>query len=555
MYLNIPDLSQPSTAIWSRRSFSTATLEAELAARNLPFDPGAIPLARHSTLSEVVTQHCWTWNRLTCDWNPPHDCGTSTTQMTFTEWELNDINGDGYPDVVMNSSPVAMVPSGSGGPPADPPTCNMPATGKTTSRVTPTLPAINEIDGMINVLGVHVELDSQPFSAPALLRGPDTCGVAKWAETDSTHQSLLCGILDVNGDQVADRVNGGSVRLGTGADAFGAGGMFMSGAQLTLPGALAIHQSDEFPVCSPGAAGNTHFNTHLTAGLRDLTGDGIPDYVAQDSSNRWSVAIGTGTGFLPSIPIDGEFALSLQDETCNGNLSSATTGLYDVDGDGKPDVVTANPATGAAFVNKLVGSGGVFGAPEAGRLIQMDNAFGAITNITYRSAKLLIDQDPSARAATSIHQVPFPEVVVSSIETVKTQSPSVTLLAKTRYAYGGAQLLFDAVGDTFYFPGYRRQVALRVPTEQTDGLATITDTYSPDSPFDPFAGASSPDQRFARVLRHGRVSDVTVLRGNLGTDPSQLLAVNVASDARRIANTHYEYDAKLLPPATGTGVC
>src|SRR5262249_46184569 len=140
---------------------------------------------------------------------------------------------------------------------------------------------------------------------------------------------------------------------------------------------------------------------------------------------------------------------------------STTTGLYDVDGDGKPDVVTAD-----AFVNKVVGSAGVLGAPEAGRLVQVDNGFGATTTITYRSAKLLLDQNPSSRAATSIHQVPFPEIVVSSVQTTVPQHTERNLAA-VQYAYGGAQLVFDPVADRFVFPGYRRRIELRVPISQS----------------------------------------------------------------------------------------
>src|ERR1043165_9122575 len=121
---------------------------------------------------------------------------------------------------------------------------------------------------------------------------------------------------------------------------------------------------------------------------------------------------------------------------------------------------------------------------------------------TYSSAKLLAAMDtPNAR-----HQVPFPEIVVSSVETTRTQSPGETLLAKTQYAYGGAQLVFDAVRDRFRFPGYLRRVALRIPTEQTEGIATVTDTYGPSDPTDPFAplAGSTAQQRYARLLRFGQ---------------------------------------------------
>ena len=56
--------------------------------------------------------------------------------------------------------------------------------------------------------------------------------------------------------------------------------------------------------------------------------------------------------------------------------------------------------------------GAVPGTPEAGRLVQVDNGYGAKTIIGYRSAK---------EDGTTLHQVPFPEIVVTSVETTGTQ--------------------------------------------------------------------------------------------------------------------------------------
>src|SRR5678815_2403308 len=430
VYLNVPDLTTPSTARWVRRSYSTQALEGYLTARGLHVDPGRVPLARRWTAIETVTRNCWSWIPRDQAWTVIA-CGTTTSQRTFTEWELTDVNGDGYPDVMMNSSPVISVTRATPPPPDPPDDPTVPHHATQTVRVIPTLAATNEIDAAFNVLGVHIAMDSQPFSIPVLLRANDNCGIAQWVETDSTHEALVCSIMDINGDGLADRVTDNQVRLGTGT--LGAQGFFTPNTVLSLPGSLAIQDNQVSVACSaPGSDGTTAFTTRLTAGLRDLTGDGIPDYVAQDGAGQWTVAVGTGTGFLPSIAITGSFVLSAQDDRCDGLLSRTTAGLYDVDGDGKPDVVTAD-----AFVNKLVGSGGVLGAPEAGRLIQVDNGFGAITSITYRSSKLLIDQIPSARSVTSIHQVPFPEIVVSSVQTTLPPGPQNQNrnLAPTRYAY------------------------------------------------------------------------------------------------------------------------
>jgi len=66
-------------------------------------------------------------------------------------------------------------------------------------------------------------------------------------------------------------------------------------------------------------------------------------------------------------------------------------------------------------------------------LVGIDNEFGAKTNIHYRSIKG--DTGP-------MHQVPFAEIVVDSVDTSNTNG---SRLGATLYAYGGAELFFDAV--------------------------------------------------------------------------------------------------------------
>src|SRR5262249_26120992 len=330
--------------------------------------------------------------------------------MTYTDWEVTDLNGDGYPDVIFNSSPVLFntVVQPDPDPPDNPNATNLYATRSTTT--TPSLPASNEIDAMLNVVGVHVGTDTQPFSASTTVLSNDSCGVSRWTAVDGAHQEITCGIADVKGDGIADRVQNQSARLGTGV--FGASGFFTPGAMLSLPGALATQKNEQATKCLPPATGATTFTTTQTAGLRDLTGDGIPDYVTADGAGNGTVRIGTGTGFLPAIPINGMFvALSSQLEDCAGTTSTTQTGLYDIDGDGKPDVIGSDNS-----VYQLIGNGAV-GAPEAGRLVTIDNGFGAITTITYGPAKQLA----SSSALDARHQVPFPEVVVRKVETTVPQ--------------------------------------------------------------------------------------------------------------------------------------
>lgn len=364
--------------------------------------------------------------------------GSTGPETTYTDWEVTDVNGDGYPDVVFNASRVTFAIADDGPPMFD--GSRIPEWLTETAVFTPQLPDSNHLDAMINVAGVRIGTDTQPFAAAVVLRSHDNCGVATWGAIDGSNQHLDCDIVDVNGDGIADLVQGQSVYLGTGV--VGSSGLFTEEAILTLPGPISTQRNEQATKCAPPATGATTFTTYQTAGLRDLTGDGIPDYVAADGTGNGTVQIGTGTRFLPAIPINGMFvALSSQIEDCAGTTSTTTTGLYDIDGDGKPEVLGSDGS-----VHKLVGNGAV-GAPESGRLVQIDNGFGATTTISYRSAKLLT----TSGDLNALHQVPFPEIVVGAVETTKSQT-GAALLAKTQYAYGGAGLVFDPVGDRFRFP-------------------------------------------------------------------------------------------------------
>src|SRR5262249_51753716 len=137
------------------------------------------------------------------------------------------------------------------------------------------------------------------FSAPIFLGGPDSCPVELWQadDTANVNHTQLCGIVDVNGDGIMDRVNYGAVQLGTGRTTEGT---FFTDTMFYLPGHLATQVNPHNQVC-PGAPARTRYTTESTSGLVDLTGDGIPDYVykvnGEGGSWAWYAYIGTGTGF------------------------------------------------------------------------------------------------------------------------------------------------------------------------------------------------------------------------------------------------------------------
>ena len=164
---------------------------------------------------------------------------------------------------------------------------------------------------------------------------------------------------------------------------------------------------------------SSNIATNLSAarprGLRDLTGDGIPDYW----DARRGVSIGTGAGFASPIPVESGviFQFSIADKSCDGDLSETEGGLFDIDGDGKPEVIGLADGHRAFLVSQLT-AGRTVRAPEAGRLTAVGNGYGASTRIAYRSAK---------EDLYSAHQVPFPEIVVTpSIHSAGNLGGSIT---------------------------------------------------------------------------------------------------------------------------------
>src|SRR5262249_2065871 len=138
VYLNTPDPNHQ----WQRRTISISYLRSNLLL--LGGDTDYVPLARRrSGLSGRDLVYCGKWRPITrtyesypqgwsdgsCqplydDMNPPladhwrapacfDDAGMKSScpyaEQSFTEWELKDINGDGYPDFVFNRYPVIDV--------------------------------------------------------------------------------------------------------------------------------------------------------------------------------------------------------------------------------------------------------------------------------------------------------------------------------------------------------------------------------------------------------------------------------------------------------------
>lgn len=536
-YLNTPDAGT-SGVKWVKRSLSIQKLYDLFAARGMPVRDNYLPLTSRYSGRDYVHGTCWRWNGTALAWSPitfPQNqpCGTggfpddfntfaSTWQEhTYTQWDITDVNGDGYPDVVFDRNPIDVVrsePSFAGT--ADGQTVNFDAKFSVKPRLRNNLGDLgNRLEAVLNLRGMALADNIYPFSSIITLTTSADCGLRHWSNSGST-QTVHCDLTDVNGDGLADRVESSSAYLGTGSG--------FSKVKLTLPGPLATQESNHDTRCPSGTTVGYGW-AWQSSGLRDLTGDGIPDYVSATG-----LGIGTGTGFAPVVPVDFDTAtgvplsLSRGDEACSGDWSQTTRGIYDIDGDGKAEVVAIDTPNSSLSVYQLVGSAA--GTPEAGHLVRLDNGSGARTSIAYRSAK---------EDGITAHRVPFPEIVATLVQTTGSLGLGGSL-STTSYAYGGAELVYDSWLDAFTLKGYARSIELQQTGGQRNvSVATITDTH----PLTPFA-TSPREERVGRYLRAGRIRDVTLIR-SAGTDPWALLSVDVTTDTRRFEARHFDWAVKL----------
>jgi RHS repeat-associated protein len=546
IYLNTP--GGPTGVQWQRRSFSVTSLRAALEGGGHTLDGPYVPLSRRATGTDLQGWRCWINNGTGWQWWPsprPPECPgdpsiveIASGEKTYVEWDLIDLNGDGYPDFVFDSKPVDVqgfepcpLPAGATGTinqhsliQFSPGGCNL----------------SNEVRASFNVVGVRFDTDRDAFSLPVILfaAAPEQ-GVALWecpgVGPPCDFQTQRAGFADVNGDGLVDRIVQALTPEFRGyLGAYSGTAVMFSQVYITLPGALAEQVNDHDKQCK---IAHVPYTAAQTRGLRDLTGDGIPDYL--EGANVW---IGTGTGFRQPIPIASgvTFQFSHETETCDGNTSNNDGGLFDIDGDGKPEIVGVVNNGTTLIISQLAG-GTTLGNPESGRLTEIDNGYGATTTISYDSAKRF-----------TVNPVPFPEIVVSAVATTGMLNLGGNL-AGTRYAYSNAELIYDSALDRFIFPGYRRTVVANltgtVLDKGVEGTATITDTWPLTTPFDP---TWTPQERWKRIQSTGRVRDIIKLRGPLDPSPWSMLDVD-ANDVRVIGGMHYEWGANLYQlPSSST---
>jgi len=292
---------------------------------------------------------------------------------------IGDLNGDGRPDLVTANSPAGtlsvLLANGDG---------TFKAKTDLAIGGNPASVAIGDLNGDGRP-DLAVTISASGTVSVLLGNGDGTFG----AETDFGTGGPFVAIGDLNGDGKPDLAvasyNAVSVLLGNGDGTFGAETEFATGPGSTFVAIGDLNADGKPDLVTANGGGYPSYgstvsvllgNGNGTFGARadfstgygptsvaigDLNGDGKPDLaVANGGAYPWfgnTVSILLGNG-------NGTFAGDAQFGTGRNPRSVA---IGDLNGDGKPDLVTANsgayPSSGPSTVSVLLGNGnGTFGA-------------------------------------------------------------------------------------------------------------------------------------------------------------------------------------------------
>jgi RHS repeat-associated protein len=516
----------------------------------------------------------------------------------ITEWKLFDVNGDSFPDFVFNSNSLTSFPSmrnddtgiilrvNSDGVLVDPDGfLNSPGTHHPVNVID--LPLSNSLMVVYHtglLMGGAGNSSISRWNGPALvLRQDGYRGVEQFQWGGNHTQHMTSGFLEVNGDGLTDYILERG-RNFIGEEQFRRLAIRSSGLpqqidqQLTenlpiwpfieegraiiVPGPINVVQDPKIIKCGQDGTepGGTFYFTRQLSTLRDLTGDGIADYVyfgklktlsngdmldytgvksVDDTATeeQWWIMIGTGVGFVPPRSIEtstnAPFEIYKTRERCDGQYSITIADLIDMDGDGRVDTVSAH-GPGQVLVSRLQGGTSGASAHDAGRLIREDNGYGAATLITYGSAKT---------DSRTVHQVPFAEIVPVKIQTITKKGLGASL-EPLRYAYGDAHLHYQPLMGAWSFRGYGKRVVLQgLPSTngvnaRIKGTATITQNLKSED-----LSGSSSHERHALI---GTVRDISSLVGDFTNDPRDLLGFVFGTDPRWQGNNHVKHAVKPM---------
>jgi len=539
---------QPSDIVWVPRMIDVTALRAAIQGHHVlsliaSSDQGSKPLPLARTIQVGAFAN-----------NVTLEAGL------LTQWKLIDVNGDGFPDMVFDTQDVTAFDDAS----CDP-------TGNCVPVLRQDHPPTTQLMVMYHtgpmMAGSGADTQNAWRGPPVLLRSDGACGVERLTIMAAGKRQLACGFMEVNGDGIPDYVtgSGGIIRAIRSTGIAEAHDVQLPENQgipypvqedkrsITLPGPVGVIHDGRTATCGSNTNSQTPYTIEQQTTLRDVTGDGIADYiwfgtrdaladgtpiahppvVQQDGAAAmgWWLMPGTGVGFAPPMPIrtprDLPFALHVSNERCDGQVSSVTATLKDIDGDGRSELVrVVGPFVRIA---KIVNAAGELGAHSAQQLVAIDNRYGAVTHITWGSAKSNW-LTRGNRAA--------PEIVVTQMGRTADRGLA-SGLAPVRYAYGAPEVIYHPLLGRWIFTGYRRRVTLTGEPTPTFGVVKGTALVSSSASADAIPGDLD------RLMIGGRPADATVVAGDLPDDPRRLLVDDPAFPP--FGATHTAWQVKALP--------
>lgn len=521
---------------WRVVDVSMHRVQQQLTERHMGPGYPNMPVGRSVTGAQGVVHACYrvaadhTWEA--CPDTEPTFTGGQTTRV---QWQLRDVNGDGYPDLVADSQLTVQrliddddcLPYVGTPPPPAPPLVPVGSetwcqAGHTTYGYDERNPdGPNRLIVFLNRGGARIATQGM-FADWVFLTEAESCSVEEHHEGVQT-----CGFVELNGDGIPDRID----NVGAGAVAsFGTGRGYAQAPGFVLPADyLRVTDSDYEEACEEDEAAVYH--SRAVAGYLDINGDGIADYWEYDWAKRgpYAVHLGTGAGFAPPVPLGAPATLSLSasESACDGSKTSTVAGMFDIDGDGRLDYLELEPGSSTARVLSLWEPEARWGAVAAGRLIEVSNGYGATSHLSYRSLK---------RGAVSGHDVPFPEIMPVASWVERRAGGDGPDLEPTYMGYSGARQWFDHIADRWSFAGYDFTAIVRGkpgPSGVVFGTAVVTENLRPEE----------LTVGYERNLLHGRPRRVSRLAGNLPENPENLVGLDPAGDPRWRGDERYEYEA------------